>query len=821
MTMQYATQVLSTIWNKANGSAMSNVLLKMSNIAFAFLAKAIMIVVTLILKLICWGELKTTCDTVATLGTKACDMMTYAWNELLLFTRDTIIPTTWQVMVAVRDYIRVNITPRIWNVSKSVVDIVRDHMNHIQSSTSERITATINQSMEWLLVIFENGQKVDVDVLTSLLSRNPFEIIETMQPQHIILLLVAAVAMIAVCFRSFRHDKQANTKRVNTKNLKRSLNYSQSVFLNFDDEDEVDDPPQHNLGSNYSHFESGSINQYYPALSFGLNRDTDAGSSKDNSSYVPLTVKGPAVTTQTFYVYAPPSIDKEIPKVDIVGTMKFVKTGKVRNFVDEGARRLLILNYQDMTIELYAPKSSGNSQKSTSQQKIEKRNKPKKPRHSGINLMSSRNLMDVQDDESEDSDDDDDVKAWDRTNFESRPKVVVLLSELISITAAPPPSHSSVLEVSYNKLSRSKVKKTTSPLNGSDAKHQPTRSNYDIDTTDESSEFEEQSMSDSVQFGEETKKTKIVRRRNEFAFLTSQNAAEFQRIVLALKSSGKDISQLYELLEELHVNSDCHFPQLQPITSRNVPQFCPAGVALDDAWRCMNEISSLREGLLQYYMNSRHTHSEHNDLISAAAADTKEEVSEDTTNFQKRIAEFYSSKRTLIGIVDFILLFVNPLPLTAQPYMTPCGATSDALTTTNGIELHHERLTGSLLLQQVVQKASAYILAYYRAQVVVQDGWQLLQNGDRNPGGNNLKRLAFDNDEANWTHDQSHQNECYEPTVGKDVQVMMNGKTPSEYQGFSFVGMHVFDLPPKKSRKSKEEDFWLDPDVDPVDCIPR
>lgn len=129
-----------------------------------------------------------------------------------------------------------------------------------------------------------------------------------------------------------------------------------------------------------------------------------------------------------------------------------------------------------------------------------------------------------------------------------------------------------------------------------------------------------------------------------------------------------------------------------------------------------------------------------------------------------------------------------------------------------------------MLLQQVVEKASAYILAYYRAQVVVHDGWQLLQNENRRDEtqeGNNLKRLAFDNDEANWAHDRSHQNECYEPSVGKDVQVMINGQTPSEYQGFSFVGIHIFDLPPKKWRKSNDNNFWLDPDIDPVDCIPR
>ena len=711
--MQYATQVLSKICSedyfsstcdkaKLIGSAASNVLLKICNITSVCIAKAVVIVVTLILKLICWGELKTTCDTVATLGAKAGDMIKYACNELLCFIRDSIIPTTWQVMFVARDYIGVYITPRIWQA----VDFVKDQMNHFQSSAMERIMATKDQSMEWLLVKFGNGlngsniaeqvyallpEKVGMAVLTSSLSKNPFENIDTIQPPHIVLFLATAIIMIAVVFRAFRyHNKQVDTKRV-TKNSPTSLNHSlnQSMFLNFDDDEEVNDPAQFNRGSNYIRSGSGFINQDYPALSFGLDRDMNAESNKDNTPYVPLTVKGPAVTTQTFCVYAPPSIDKEIPKVDIVGTIKFVKTGKVRSFVHEGARRLLILNYQDMTLELYAPKSSDNSQKSTGQPKIEKRRTPKKSRHSGINLMSTRNLMDVRGDEFEDSDDDDDEKAWDRTNFESRPTVVVLLSDIISVSAAPNPRHSSVLEVSYNKLSRSEVKKTTSPSNGSGTKHHHTRSNYDDGTSDESSEFEEQSMSDSVEFGEKMKKTKIVQRRKEYAFLTPQIAAKFQRIVLALNSSGRDISQLYEVLEEIHVNSECHFPQLSPITPPKAPQFYPAGVALDDAWRCMNEISSLREGLLQYYMDSLHRHSDHNDLIAAAAENGKEE-GEDTTNFRKRIAEFYSSRRTLIGIVDFIFLFVHPLPLMAKPYMSPCGATSNAVK--NGIELHHERL---------------------------------------------------------------------------------------------------------------------------------
>ena len=58
---------------------------------------------------------------------------------------------------------------------------------------------------------------------------------------------------------------------------------------------------------------------------------------------------GPTGTSFSFHVYAPPSVDKEIPKV-------FLTTGKVRKFVPIGAKRLLVVNLQEMTLEVYVPK---------------------------------------------------------------------------------------------------------------------------------------------------------------------------------------------------------------------------------------------------------------------------------------------------------------------------------------------------------------------------------------------------------------------------------------------------------------------------------
>eukprot|EP00984_Skeletonema_dohrnii_P005229 scaffold1832_cov76-Skeletonema_dohrnii-CCMP3373.AAC.2 len=79
---------------------------------------------------------------------------------------------------------------------------------------------------------------------------------------------------------------------------------------------------------------------------------------------------GPTGTSFSFHVYAPPSVDKEIPKVDVLGTLDFLTTGKVRKFVPIGAKRLLVVNLQEMTLEVYVPKRG---------KKYKKKEKGKKP----------------------------------------------------------------------------------------------------------------------------------------------------------------------------------------------------------------------------------------------------------------------------------------------------------------------------------------------------------------------------------------------------------------------------------------------------------
>jgi hypothetical protein len=282
----------------------------------------------------------------------------------------------------------------------------------------------------------------------------------------------------------------------------------------------------------------------------------------------------------------------------------------------------------------------------------------------------------------------------------------------------------------------------------------------------------------------------------------------------------------------------------------------------------MNEIRSLREGLVQYHQHSyRQSGSKYSDMIAAAAASgatnkshTEEGICsenelelDEEAKFRQQIAHFYTTTRSLLGIVDFVFLFIKPLPLEATPYATPCVLSDVMLNgdrdgnTFRGIDLHHQRLQGFLELQRLVRRTSLYVIAYCKAKVVVQHDWSLrsdkvstadnfppntndgsdiqeksITHNDEghclsDPNQLNLKRLPFDNDSDNWSHDIQVRNEYYEASVGKDVSVILHGKI-SGYQGFALVGLHSFRLP---LANSSQDQFWLDPKLDPVDCLPR
>ena len=844
---------------------------KTASLALNFIARTLMIFLSLLRLLICRGELKTTCDTIVTFGLKAGDAMAYFYEHGSVFARENAIPSLIQAIDVAKDFVRINVTPTLMQG----LNVTRGYMNQAILSVLQKSFIAIERSRTWLDATYQEGllhvritieltanrtKNIDLTNLRKLSVEDLLRKIEigfTSIDRKGLTQAVGALVFIYMIIKLIRSIKNPAEKRKFKSRTKSLATQTESGFLNLEDdlEDEGDftrDPINRDGLRDF-------LDDTFPALS----RNRDEAYKMDGSMPLP-PLKGPAVTSWTFHVHAPPTIEKEIPKVDLVGTLQFVKTGKVRTFVHKGSRRLLVVNFQNMTMELYVPKPSDAMSKSPIDQKAKKgsRNKNKaSERHSGIHLMSTRNIMDMEDDVSSDEEEENDEKAWDKNNFNSKPAVIVKLSDLISVSAATQ-NHSSVLEVSYKAATAKMNNPKTNPESiGSTISRVTTPQescNNDEETLAESYAEDIHSMVDSSisqDCIENSRKAKSHERRREFAFLSDRDAAEFQHIITSLRTSGVSMSQLYEMLEELHVNSDAYYPEISPslhvikrpkdtedFNSLEAVQFRAAGVALDDAWRCMHEIPFLREGLLQYHHQaySKFT-SKHDNMIATAAANGsyEEEISGDKkTNYRKKLAEFYGSKRCIIGIVDFIFLFVNMLPPTAVPYRTPCGACEDDMGSDakDGIRVHHQCLRNTLLLQQLVGRASVHVVAYCKAKLVVQDGWHLmpqkpssdeLKNQDNSEDSAqiqaNLRRLAFDDDRDNWTYDVEHRNEYYEATVGKDVSSMMHGDS-SSYQGFSSVGMHLFRLPKptkKSSRDTSPEDDWLNPRVDPVEYLPR
>eukprot|EP00804_Cyclotella_cryptica_P003275 CCRYP_010521-RA/>CCRYP_010521-RA protein AED:0.00 eAED:0.00 QI:299/1/0.5/1/1/0.5/2/0/924 len=841
------------------------------------------------IQLICSDRLSSSCDKVARLGSQWFNLITDLFNEICDFFRNFVAPIIWHAIV-----------------------LAKDLLNLALSSSGQTIATVTQQTILWIET--SCGDKFcrarDLAEVTSLNANILVKSFATTHRYTHLALLATALVIIVFMFRKFNHDGKSKSKR-NLRQRQRSLE-THLGFLHWDDDDDDD----HTLYTRKRSKSANSLDQDYPTPSSDVNRSRDHCTGSSSVRLPPL--KGPETMTLTFRAYAPPSVDKEIPKVDLVGALQFVKTGNVRTFVHMGAKRLLVLNFHDMSLEIYVPKE-GNEVHSKQTKHHGKNNPPhegKKTKtiRSGIHIMSNRNLLDQNESVHEDSYDEENNEAWDPNSFKPCPAVVIMLCQLVSVSALPP-RQSSALEILY-RMATTSVKKTARK-NASKEVNTTSRElampPNEVDTLDSRKKallaveeacvdaaelaFHKQDILprevpttlhsfDSVEVDPDTieNNTAVIHRRDEFSLLSPHDAAQFQRIVMALRTSGREISQQYEMLEEVHANTEAHFPQMLHSSSANerlrktkdvddkgrcceAPQFRPPGVALDDAWRCMNEIPSLREGLIQYHQQSYQKFgSKYSDMIAAAAAsgttsgnpkeegkgsENELELDEDT-KFRQQIAQFYSTTRSLLGIVDFVFLFINPLPVDATPYATPC-ALSDVLLNrdhdsymSSGIDLHHQRLQGFLQLQRLVRRSALYVNAYCKAKSVVQEGWHLRSNkvssADNSPpntndgsgvqeesipqneeghfvaGPNqvNMKRLAFDNDRDNWSHDVQVRNECYEASVGKDVSVIMNGKC-SRYQGFALVGLQSFHVP---LANSSPEQAWLDPKLDPVDSLP-
>ncbi|EED92850.1 predicted protein [Thalassiosira pseudonana CCMP1335] len=665
-------------------------------------------------------------------------------------------------------------------------------------------------------------------------------------------------------------------------------------------------------------------------------------------------IKGPTSTSITFHVYAPPSLDKEIPKVDLVGAVQFVKTGNVRTFFHTGAKRLLVVNFLDFTLEEYMQKQGKEGKKKVrrGQRKLIQNEQASLSRTSdsglfsddasrmtksqrnmkrhlsgGINI-STKILMKNDDDDSEDemNEDEDD---WNRQYFESSPVTTLKLNELVSVSALAP-RHGGVLEISSRVATSTQKNRPlgvaqSSPVPNTRSSKRPssiTETLHNVNIHESLPDFVHNFQDDdgrleyaepSVSVGDEIKDlvsespvdstgvnassntvlvlnathgettTLAEERRDEYAFYSPLDAAEFQRIVLSLRTAGREISHLYESLEEVQANSDAYYPQemlpdesdtkTKPKKSKKdgndscyrIPRFVSPGVALDDAWRCMNEIHPvLREGLRQFHEHSSFHRSHGDDLIAAAASyderkqSSKDEVgngsneSEQDVVLRKELARHYGERRATLGIVDFFLLFVPPLPKdsAAFAYCAPCAATEDTLNdgidadSFSGLELHYQQLRIAVALQARVRKAALYVSSYYKAKKVVHAGWHLNGKKQETAASSDevevnvseeqpikdftpniqFTRLAYDYDRENWVHDLKAENECYEATVGRDVTVVTSKANDarylaeSGYQGYALVGWHAFQLP--LSDDTSDDKFWLHPDKDPLLCIP-
>ena len=789
-------------------------------------------------------------------------------------------------------------------------------------------------------------------------------------------------------------------------------------------------------------------------------------------------LRGPTVATLAFRVYAPPSLDKEIPKVDLVGAMTFLRTGKIRTFVPFGAKRLLVLNFREMTLEIYMPKhgrhhkkhdsglgsgDGGISKKNKKLSKndsfdkgvifpmaeenavtgLEQSSRPMRQHSkvSGINISTRKLKISAMDDEEEGMDDFDIEleDEWSPHNFESMPTSSHKLNELVSISALAP-RHGGSVEIMYRAANsvagkinsddsylsaaenKNNFPKTNEKSNNRNNKRASIKSftksqkksfrNIHVGIANESIHSESDEIekwlgefnqgnsgegsdhsgtngtncvpairypedddgrldykeptilvddglsavaagltddvsarrltsrlpnSNAAGMTEPLESSLIVDadcnvgdalplagyRRDEFVFLTPRDAAEFQRIVMALRTAGREMSHLYETLEAIQATSEAHFPELVHQINKSkkkdqdgngkkkscpIPTFAPAGVALDDVWRCLNDIPVIREGLQQLYHYSTIKNGNEDDMIAAAAAvdnnstaggnaDGKVEsgdeiVDNEEIRLRRRLAQHYRERRALIGIVDFFFLFVPPLPMDslATPYYTPCAASQSLLESdsdgelSSGIENHYKRLHIASALHRRVSRAALYVRSYAWAKIVVHDGWQLNPEtatdekidansldgeSSLNAGGDRTKqsddnvqnegkkkedspnsapaeevnslsqshhmnntRLAYDDDRENWVHDARVQNECYEATVGRDVTAMVrNASTDpdsdeispplinSSYQGYSLVGWHAFEIPALIDSNKKTK-FWLDPNSDPIECIP-
>ena len=569
--------------------------------------------------------------------------------------------------------------------------------------------------------------------------------------------------------------------------------------------------------------------------------------------------RGPTRSSLTFCAYTPPSFDKEIPKVDLYGAITFVRTGKVRTFVQTGARRLLVVNLQHMTLAVYAPRQHQQKQRVKTDEGIfatpqkttqaDKKNTEVNPivndrRASGICISAStRNVFSANHEEEEVAEDSE--ESWKPRHFQSEPDVLLPLNELTSI-AAVPPRHGGVLEImsqckvvargdTYEASQRSSPQKSKPGKSkgkngkGSTQKQKQLSQQHSGMHGDEASNVCGESESGYItrtitNESSQINDVSVRERRDEFAFRTPRDAAEFQRIVLALRAVGKEVSYLYETLELVPKK------KVDEIEDEKRNKFASPGVALDDACKCFQEHPILRKGLLQYQLSigsKQRAYGFSGTLILEEGLDLSRKKPDNG----------------VLGLVDLFALFVPPLSedkAEAFAGYTPCAKPESILQERGpssmlirGVEWHYQHLKYVSSLQRLVGNAALHVRVYAWARKISHEGWRLYgTKGDSDV----MKHEIADDNVGNTQHDSPVLETVVEFSgngadtlsgFSADSSIQSSSVAGIRHQGYACVGWYALKRPPSTNDRaarffgvSTSRDAWLNPESNPLECIP-
>ena len=357
--------------------------------------------------------------------------------------------------------------------------------------------------------------------------------------------------------------------------------------------------------------------------------------------------RGPHGNTITFHAFSP-SVVEDIPKVDVYGALQFARTGKVRTIKPTGSRRLLVIDLQRRTLSTHMQFLRKTSQlKSESKMFCEPPDMAKStPRASGI---STRGLLESTIP---------DRKSDNPGPFDPKPFSVLSLDKIISI-AAVRPRYQGVLEI----LSMGTCKP------GSTA---------DRTAADDS----QRSNNPKVSKEKASQDCEARFEHQEVVFCSPRDAAQFQRIILGLRSVGRETLALFEALE---LSGNANFVQ--------------RGVKLKDALKVCSTIIP--------------------DIPRPALSQKRPSLA-DPMDEQSGIER--------IGFADFFLLVLPPLQKdsVAVPTFTPCLTRIDDFVAdagrstnsdTNGISFHHQNACFVMALRRRVAAVA------HQVNVVQTDGF--------------------------------------------------------------------------------------------------